>query len=41
MDLLAKLEPNDLVDRKGFSFFVDTEYENLPQYYSHCKMIGH
>lgn len=30
MDLSAKSRHNVSVDRKGFSFFVDTEYESLP-----------
>ncbi|GAU16831.1 hypothetical protein TSUD_367780 [Trifolium subterraneum] len=30
-----------LVERKGFAFFVDIEYENLPDFCDHCKFIGH
>ncbi|MCH79536.1 NADPH:quinone oxidoreductase-like [Trifolium medium] len=30
-----------VVERKGFAFFVDVEYENLPDYCDHCKFIGH
>jgi hypothetical protein len=30
-----------LVERKGYAFFVDLEYENLPEFCSHCNMIGH
>jgi hypothetical protein len=30
-----------LVERKGYAFFVDLEYENIPPYCVHCKMIGH
>jgi hypothetical protein len=30
-----------LVERKGFAFFVDIEYENLPDFCSECHIIGH
>jgi hypothetical protein len=30
-----------LVERTGFAFFVDIEFENLPAYCSYCKCIGH
>jgi hypothetical protein len=29
------------VERKGFTFFVDLDYENLPDFCTHCNMIGH
>lgn len=30
-----------LVERKGFAFFVDLDYENLPEFCTHCNMVGH
>jgi hypothetical protein len=30
-----------LVERTGFAFFVDIEFENLLAYCSYCKCIGH
>jgi hypothetical protein len=30
-----------LVERKGYAFFVDLEYENLPEFCTHCNIIGH
>ena len=30
-----------LVERPNFAFVADVEYEWLPPFYSHCKMIGH
>jgi hypothetical protein len=30
-----------LVERTGFAFFVDVEYENLPDFCDHCNIIGH
>jgi hypothetical protein len=30
-----------VVERTGFAFFVDLDYENLPPFCSHCKMVGH
>ncbi|GAU10068.1 hypothetical protein TSUD_423760, partial [Trifolium subterraneum] len=41
MDLSQTLRYKVLVERKGFAFFVELEYENLPQFCSHCKVIGH
>ncbi|MCI15389.1 hypothetical protein A2U01_0036527, partial [Trifolium medium] len=41
MDLSQTLRYKVLVERKGFAFFVDLDYENLPQFCSHCKLIGH
>ncbi|XP_058761319.1 uncharacterized protein LOC131634703 [Vicia villosa] len=32
---------NVLVEREGFAFFSDIEYENIPVLCSHCKKIGH
>jgi hypothetical protein len=41
IDLLQPLRYNLLVERKGFAFFVDLEYEHVPDFCSECKMIGH
>lgn len=29
------------MERIGFAFFVDIEYENIPEYCSFCSCIGH
>lgn len=41
LDLSQSLAYKLLVERQGFAFFVDLDYENLPNYCSHCNMIGH
>ncbi|XP_058733228.1 uncharacterized protein LOC131604829 [Vicia villosa] len=41
MDLTQPLNYNVLVERQGFAFFADIEYENLPEFCSHCKKPGH
>lgn len=41
MDLSITRAYNVLAGRKGFSFFVNIEYENIPKFVSHCNMIGH
>jgi hypothetical protein len=41
VDLAQDLVYKILVERKGFAFFVDVEYENLPPYCDHCNFIGH
>ncbi|MCH87332.1 hypothetical protein A2U01_0008200, partial [Trifolium medium] len=41
MDLSQTLRDKVLVERKGFAFFVDLDYENLPHFCSNCKVIGH
>ncbi|MCI21742.1 pre-mRNA-processing factor, partial [Trifolium medium] len=30
-----------LVERKGFAFMVDFDYENLPDFCSNCNILGH
>lgn len=35
------LENKVLVERVGFYFFVEVEYENLPEFYSLCNCTGH
>jgi hypothetical protein len=41
IDLRTSLRYNVLVERKGFAFFVDFEYENLPYFCDKCLIIGH
>lgn len=30
-----------LVERSDFAFFVDIDYENIPEFHNHCKCVGH
>ncbi|PNX74454.1 hypothetical protein L195_g030374 [Trifolium pratense] len=41
IDLLQPLRYRLLVERKGYAFYVDLEYEHIPDFCSHCKVIGH
>jgi len=41
IDLLSPLPDHLLVERLNFVFVADVEYEWLPPFCSHCKMIGH
>jgi hypothetical protein len=41
MDLSQPLRYKVLVERKGFAFFIDIEYENVPDFCSECQIIGH
>ena len=41
IDLASDLRHRVLVERKGYAFFVDLEYENLPDFCSYCKIPGH
>jgi hypothetical protein len=41
MDLTQTLRYKVLVERVGFAFFVELEYENLPSFCMNCKIIGH
>jgi len=41
MDVTQSLRYKVLVERKGYAFFVDLEYENIPDYCTNCKKIGH
>jgi len=41
IDLLSLLSDQLLVERPDFAFVVGVEYEWLPPFCSHCKMIGH
>jgi len=41
IDLSQDLRYKVLVERKDYAFFVDFEYENLPDFCTHCNKIGH
>ncbi|GAU22700.1 hypothetical protein TSUD_138230 [Trifolium subterraneum] len=41
IDLLQPLRYKLLVERKGFAFFVELDYEHIPEFCSSCKIIGH
>lgn len=41
MDLTHPIHYNVFVEREGFSFFLNIEYENIPALYTHCKKTGH
>lgn len=41
MDLSQPLKYKVLVERKGYAFFVDFDYENLPPFCTHCNTVGH
>jgi len=41
IDLAKALKHEVLVERKGFAFFVEFEYENLPEFCDFCKLVGH
>jgi hypothetical protein len=41
IDLLHPLRYKLLVERKGFAFFVDLEYEHILAFCDGCKVIGH
>jgi hypothetical protein len=41
IDFLQPLRYKLLVERKGYAFFVDLEYEHIPDFCTECKMIGH
>jgi hypothetical protein len=41
MDLSQPLRYKVLVERKGFAFFVELEYENVPDFCNACQLIGH
>jgi hypothetical protein len=41
IDLLQPLRYKLLVERKRFAFFVDIDYENIPDFCQNCKVIGH
>ncbi|CAI8584698.1 unnamed protein product [Vicia faba] len=39
--LVKELTYQILMERAGFGFFAEVEYEKLPTFCSHCKVIGH
>jgi hypothetical protein len=41
LDLSDQLRDGVMVQRKGYAFYVDFEYENLPDFCTYCKSVGH
>jgi len=41
IDVSNDLKYEVLVERKGFAFFVEFEYENLPEFCNYYKTVGH
>ncbi|XP_058773455.1 uncharacterized protein LOC131647592 [Vicia villosa] len=41
LDLSQELRYKVLVERKGFAFFVDLDYENMPDFCNSDKIVGH
>jgi hypothetical protein len=41
MDIAQTIRYKLLVERKGYAFFIDVDYENLPDFCTNCKAIGH
>jgi hypothetical protein len=41
IDISQPLRYKVLVERKGYAFFVELEYEHIPDFCSACKVIGH
>lgn len=41
LEIIRELRDKVLVERKGFSFFVDIEYENLLDFCDYYKCTGH
>jgi hypothetical protein len=41
INLAEKLHYRILVEREGYAFFADVDYENLPHFCEHCCCVGH
>jgi hypothetical protein len=41
MDLSQQVFDEVMVEREGYAFNVNVIYERLPEFCSHCKIIGH
>lgn len=41
IDLSKELRYEVLVERRGYAFFVELEYENLPDFCGYCQAVGH
>jgi hypothetical protein len=41
MDVTQMLRYKVLVERKDYAFFVELDYENIPDFCNHCMKIGH
>lgn len=40
LDLKSQLR-NKMIEKDGYSFFATVEYERLPEFCTHCQIIGH
>ena len=41
MDMRKEPKYRVLVEREGYSFFVDLDYENIPDFCHYCNIVGH
>jgi len=41
LDVTQELRYKVLVERKGYAFFVDLDFENIPDFCTNCRKIGH
>jgi len=41
LDLSGNIFYEVMVEREGYAFLVEIEYEGLPDFCTHCKSIGH
>jgi hypothetical protein len=41
MDVTQEPRYKVLVERKGYAFFVELDYENVLDYCTNCRKIGH
>lgn len=41
LDLSQRIFNEIMVEREGFSFYVEIHYERLREYYNNCATIGH
>jgi len=41
MDVSQEPRYKVLVERKNYAFFVEFEFENMPDFCTYCKKVGH